>query len=271
MNQTEPRPLRPQVQAVVADLTTYLKALDTGRYAITLGGSQGKGTWDERSDVDLRLFHEKDVPWRDTHPELWADYFAAIARWEEQGAVIDGIWPRTIAETEAALARWLAGDARPEDLVWTVWGYHLPPDLYHMAIVEDPYGIVADWKRRLAVYPPALKAALLDRHTAVLRYWRTDYHYRNKVARRDAVFLAGLTSKLVHHLLQVLFALNETYYVGDGQNLDFARRLALQPPDLAARVEAALYPPPGADRYRAQYDALTALVDDVLALAGPLR
>jgi hypothetical protein len=38
-------------------------------------------------------------------------------------------------------------------------------------------------------------------------------------------FLAGMSSKLVHEIIQILFALKETYYVGDGANLTFVEKL----------------------------------------------
>ena len=86
------------------------------------------------------------------------------------------------------------------------------------------------------------------------------------------VFLAGLSVKLVHDIIQVLFALNETYYVGDGYNLDFLARFAHQPSEITARVQAILYPTPSAAMdsvamYVEQRERLLALIDEVEALA----
>jgi hypothetical protein len=151
--------------------------------------------------------------------------------------------------------------------VWTVWGYQLLPDLYHQQPLEDPHGIVAGWQARLAVYPAALQKALVDKHLGSLRYWRNDYHYANKTQRQDVVFLAGLSVKLVHDIIQVLFALNETYYVGDGYNLDYLACLPVQPPDLANRLRAILYPLPSAALFAEQRNGLLTLIDEVDALA----
>ena len=151
--------------------------------------------------------------------------------------------------------------------VWTVWGYQLLPDLYHQQLLEDPHAIVAGWKTRLALYPSPLQKALLDKHLGSLRYWRHDYHYANKAQRQDVVFLAGLSVKLVHDIIQVLFALNETYYVGDGYNLAYLARLPLQPPDLANRLQAILYPPVSAAMFVEQRNGLLALIEEVDQLA----
>ena len=100
-----------------------------------------------------------------------------------------------------------------------------------------------------------------------MRYWRQDYHYRNKVERRDLVFLAGLTSRLVHDLIAILFALNETYYVGDGNNLGFIARFRHVPEGFAEAVGRILYPAPGADVFERQYADLARLIDAVVDLA----
>lgn len=155
------------------------------------------------------------------------------------------------------------------DIVWTIWGYHILTDVYNQMVIEDPDGILADWHRRLSVYPPALKQALLRKHLESLRYWRHDYHYRHKVERGDIVFLAGLSSRLLHDCIQVLFALNETYYPGDGNNLKFIARFARVPEGFVEAVDDVLYPGQGESALRAQYERLLALIDAVESLAGP--
>ncbi len=267
MKKAEKVTFSPTVQAVIDDFIPIIKKWDTGRYAISVGGSQGKGTWDSRSDIDLRLFFEKDLLWPHQKPEMWAEYFAAIERWGKQGVRVDGVWARKIEAIDAALNRWLEGELCPEDLVWTIWGYHLLPDIYHQAVIEDPYGVIAGWKEELAVYPPKLKKAVLDKHIGSLRYWRSDYHYAHKVQRGDVVFLAGLSARLVQDMMQVLFALNETYFVGDGQNLLFAEKFHILPEGFEGRVRFALYPAPAENALEAQYETLAGLIDEVIWLA----
>jgi hypothetical protein len=150
-------------------------------------------------------------------------------------------------------------------LQWTIWGYHILTDINNQFIIEDPYHIIGAWKAHLSVYPPALKQAVLEKYAASLRYWRSDYHYAHKVEQGDMVFLAGMSTKLVHEMIEILFALNETYFVGDGANLVFVEEFRIVPADFAARVREILYPRTP-DPLRGQYSALTALIDDVLGL-----
>lgn len=252
----------PEIQPVIDELLPLCRALGEGKYAVSVGGSYGKRTFDADSDLDFRLFCERERQ----DPTAGAALQAAIERWADRGITIDGCWVRTIGDIEAQLDRWEAGKSRPIDLVWAIWGYQVLTDVYNQAVIEDPYGILAGWRERLSTYSPDLKAAIVGKHLRSLRYWRPDYHYAHKVDQGDAVFLASITAHLVHDLLQVLFALNETYYPGDGNNLHFVRRFEIAPADAVARIERVLYPGRGPDAYAAQYADLIALIDEVEAL-----
>lgn len=257
----------PAIQTIMDEFIPICRKIAGDQpYAISVGGSLGKGTWDHHSDVDFRLFTDQRVAWPNENPDLWADCYAGMARWKERGVNIDGIWSRSVAEIDADLARWFNGDYQPVDMVWTIWGYHILTDINNQFVIEDPYGIIAAWKSRLSVYPPALKRTILEKKLASLRYWRTDYHYAHKVERGDVVFLAGLTAKLVHEMIEILFALNETYYVGDGSNLTFVEKFKVAPENFSQRVRAVLYPQ-GQNALYAQCSGLAELVDEVITLA----
>jgi hypothetical protein len=256
----------PQVQAVIEEFIPICRHLAGDQpYAIAVSGSLGKGTWDARSDIDFRLYTRNELATKAEHPGMWDEYRDAEQRWKARGVIIDGIWPRTTAEIDTAIDAWCSGTIVPWHLVWTIWGYHILPDMYHQSIVEDPFNIILAWKQRLDVYPPKLQQAIMKKYGQSLRYWREDYHYAHKVDRGDVVFTAGMSSKLVHEIIQILFALNETYYVGDGSNLDFCRTFQLQPDSLAQRVTDILYPHPP-DALHTQYQLLCSLIDDVLLL-----
>jgi hypothetical protein len=260
------RPFLPRTQAVIEEFIPICHTLaGKQRFAISVGGSHGKDTWDGESDIDLRLFTDQKLPWLDTEPERWTEYLAALKRWGDKGVIIDGVWCRTVGEIDSLLDSWIDGESKTLDYIWTIWGYHVLPDIYHQATIEDPYQIIAGWKQRLSSYPPKLKKAILAKNVESLRYWRGDYHYAHKVSRGDCVFLAGMSAKLVHEVIQILFALNETYFVGDGSNLKFIEKFAIKPPEFAAKVEQILYPA-APDAYERQYKVLCGLIDEIVAL-----
>lgn len=235
-------------------------------YAYTLSGSIGKGTADGRSDYDFRLYYEKAVEPAAFY-RILGEIGELVREWTGRGFVVDSVWPRSISEIDEGLDRWLSGQGTLVPLEWTVWGYNLLTDIYNQKILDDPFGIAQRWKDRLTPYPDVVRKTILDRCVSSLRYWRGDYHYRNKADRGDLPFLASLTARLVNDVLQALFALNRVYYPGDGSNLVLSRHLANRPGRLEERVEAILYPENGALGIGRQYADLLALIDETLALA----
>lgn len=126
--------------------------------------------------------------------------------------------------------------------------------------------LIANWKERLSTYPEALKDSIIKKHVTSLEYWRNDYHYKNKAQRKDAVFLASITTRLVHDMMQVIYALNEFYYPGDGMNLKYTEQFKLKPENFEARVTDIFRISDADDTYEVQYEKLTGLIDEVLEL-----
>jgi hypothetical protein len=133
-------------------------------------------------------------------------------------------------------------------------------------VIEDEHNIISGWVQKLGNYPPKLKQKTIDRCFCSLKYWRYDYHYESKVMRRDVVFINGLTTKLMHEIIELLYALNETYYVGDGNNLKFMRDFEVLPSNFFKRVENILVPEKSDDMFVKQREAICLLIDDVVAL-----
>ncbi|KAA3664330.1 MAG: DUF4037 domain-containing protein [Chloroflexi bacterium] len=257
----------PNVQAAIDECLPLIKALGKGRCAVSIGGSRGKRTTDNWSDIDFRLFCDEIVgASKFTETEAWQVFSQAVDKWREKGIEIDYVWPRTIRDVDAQLAGWLRGEIRPLPIVWTLWGYHLLTDLTNQIIVDDPNGIIAAWQAKLTPYPQVLQDAIIKKYMKSLTHWRPDYHYRNKVERGDKVFLASISARLVQDMMQILFALNKTYYVGDGNNLHYVAEFDIKPDNFAERTEAILFPEYGNDVLSKQYDAVVALIDEVMQL-----
>lgn len=97
-------------ETLYADILPIARRISaTDRYAITIGGSRGKGVADMRSDYDFRIYYETRV-----HDSLWnaimEDLERCMRKWREQGIEIDGIWPRSIDEIDRELDLWLSGN-----------------------------------------------------------------------------------------------------------------------------------------------------------------
>ncbi len=239
----------------------------TEKYAITLGGSHGKGLADKSSDFDFRVYFEVPVGTEIMHG-LFDQVSALVYKWKERGVEVDGVWPRSFGEIDGQLDQWLSGHGNPVHMEWNVWGYNILTDIFNQQIIEDPHGVARQWKTRLAEYPETLKNAIVQKHCSSLRYWRNDYHYINKVHRKDVVFLASITARLVHDMMQVIYALNHFYFPGDGMNLKYTGGFAVKPIRFEERIESALYPERDGDIFFDQYTIVSGLIDEVLNLAA---
>lgn len=252
---------------LIAAMTPLIADLaDDGNGAVALAGSRGKGWSDAQSDFDFRVYAEAY-----RGPELrqtasWKRFEAAMRGWQARGIRMDGVWMRRYAGVQSDLDAWLSGVAVLKNFEWTIWGYHLPTDLASQQIIADPSDLLAGWKQQLAQYPEALRVSVLRQHMDLLRYWAKDYHYESKVIRRDLVFLVGLTGKLANAILQTIFALNRTYYPGDGWNLPMAAELERLPPDFLQRMTAILEPGRDPDAWRRQRTELIGMIADLETL-----
>ena len=160
----------PRIQPVIDECLPLIKAMAKGRCAVAIGGSHGKGTFDNRSDVDFRLYCDTTVG----APKLsetgeWKSFIQIVDRWRARGIDIDYCWVRTIDEIDAQLEAWLSGHPLPQETVWALWGYVLLTDLTNHMIIDDPHGLIAAWQARLTPYPRALQAAIIKKHMGSMR------------------------------------------------------------------------------------------------------
>jgi len=254
---------------LIATMTPLIADLaEDGCGAVALAGSRGKRRSDLKSDYDFRVYANayRGPEVRDS--VQWKRFEAAMHDWVAEGFRMDGVWMRSYAGVRRDLDAWISGTAVPKTFEWTIWGYHLPTDLANQQIIYDPQGLLADWRAQLATYPETLRASILRQYGEILQYWAADYHYESKVARRDLVFLVGLTGKLANAILQVVFALNRVYFPGDGWNLPMAAELERLPPDFLSRMTAILEPGHDADAWGRQRAELIAMIADLEVLVA---
>lgn len=246
-------------------LPVFRKLAGTEVYSITLGGSRGKKAADQNSDFDFAVYYEEPAK-KEVGQLAFQEIHDLVSKWKLKNVLIDGPWARTYLEVDEQLEMWLTGKGKLEPYEWTIWGYNILTAIYNEQIIEDPYGRVAGWKERLLVYPEVLKESIIKKHASSLTYWRNDYHYRNKVHRKDVVFLASLTARLIQDIVQVIYALNEFYYPGDGMNLKYSEQFDCKPEKFEERITDILHTGESAEAYEIQYKKMTGLIDDVLAL-----
>jgi hypothetical protein len=101
----------------------------------------------------------------------------------------------------------------------------------------DPHAALAKLKSRVQPYPLALK-----RKIVAAFWWEVDFSLQiahKSVARGDVAYAAGCCFRAVTCLMQVLFALNDTYWMNEKGSVSIADGFRLAPVNLKTRVEMA--------------------------------
>jgi hypothetical protein len=273
------------VGAFAAELATL-----PGVLAIAVGGSRARGRAREDSDVDLGVLYAEASPfemarmretaarWNDAPDPVVSDFYAwgpyvnGGAWLTVRGERIDLLW-RSVERLEAAIADGEAGRHGVDHGQQPPFGYWSGTLLGELALavpLHDAAARLAALKRRVAVYPEALRrAAVAD------SLWGVEFGLRafapKSVAAGDAYGAAGCFARFAHQLVIALFALNRAWYVNDKTALAEIDALPLAPADFGARVRSALGAVGGTPaELEATARRFEALFREAAALAGEL-
>ncbi|MHB9034786.1 MAG: DUF4037 domain-containing protein, partial [Anaerolineae bacterium] len=121
----------------------------------------------------------------------------------------------------------------------------------------------------IAVYPPKMREAIIKAHLSAARFWPHNFHYASAVERQDVIYTSGIVAQVVHNLIQVLFAINQTYFPGDKKLEAAMAHLGCIPSDCANRIKRLLWPGEACSAavLRTQQQELQSLLRDVESLA----
>jgi hypothetical protein len=273
-------------RALLEQLVGALRRV-AGMQAIVLGGSYARGVQRADSDLDLGLYYDEAAPFA-------IDAIRAIARSISSGGeptvtgfyewgpwVNGGAWIQTAAGKVDFLYRNLAQVQRTiEEAHQGILGhdYAQQPAYGFYSVIYlaetqiclplfDPHGQIERLKARVASYPPLLKRRTIDIHL-----WSAEFtliHARTFADQGDVYTTVGCLTRAVANLTQVLFALNEVYFISDKRAMAQVAGFRLVPPKYGERL-ARLLAQPGAtpDQLRQTVADLSALWQEVVALTG---
>lgn len=139
-----------------------------------------------------------------------------------------------------------------------------------MQIVIDPQGTLARWKKEVSHYPEALRQSALHRFMREAAFWPNNPHYLSAIERVDLIYATAIVQHTLHALIQVLFALNREYFLGEKQLAPAMDKLSLRPQGLSDRIRHMLNPGivMGRDELAAQDSVLADLVADTKSLVS---
>ncbi len=276
-------------RALVDRLTQRLGAVP-GVAAVVLGGSFARGAAREGSDIDLGLFYSEASPFdvealRALARELddsgdpvvtgfyvWGPWVNGGAWLRIRGQRVDFLYrsleheARVIADANAGRFELHYGQQAP-------FGFFGPTYLGELAICRllfDPQGRVAELKQAVAVYPEALRCAVVQQFL-----WQAEFALESFApkfaARGDALGTMGCIARATHALVLALFALNRRWLLNDKTALAEIGGFPLAPRAFAERANALL----GAlgrtpDELHRSVSAAGELTAEAVALAGAL-
>jgi len=244
-------------QTIINTIIERLKYIG-GVNAIVLGGSRARGTHTPKSDIDLCIYYHPAHPLDlsalervaaeidDSHRTGlitpiggWGPWINGGGWLTIQSQAVDFLY-RDLKKVENVIDDCLNGKVdmfyqpgHPHGFVSSIY-------LAEVAVCQPLWeadGQLSALKKRVHPYPPALQKALIQKFA-----WEIDFALgtgRKSIERKDVVYAAGCCFRAMACMLQVLFALNEEYWLNEKGALLIADKFPLRPDHLKERIEEA--------------------------------
>ncbi len=244
--------------AVAHRLAERLAAIG-GVAAVALGGSYARGAAAPDSNIDLGIYyHTVRPPSRealsalamevdDTHrPDLvtgvgeWGVWVNGGAWLQVDGIAVDWLY-REIGRVTDVIEQCRRGEVTCDYYLGYAHGFH-----NHVYLGEVHYGrpladlahALAALKLLVAAYPPEMRAKIVSRYLYDARFMLETE--QKPAARGDVLAAVGCLFRVVAAMVQVLYALNERYFVNEKGSVAEVERMALRPARWATTVASIL-------------------------------
>ncbi|GGO29522.1 nucleotidyltransferase domain-containing protein [Deinococcus humi] len=242
---------------VIFSLSERLKEVP-GVIGIVLGGSQATGTATPTSDIDLGLIYDGHAPFDlaalshlcaelddagSAQPSAlggWGPWVDGGAWLTVQGQRVDFIY-RDLRRIEQSVQDALAGRVQLFAQVGHPHGihaHHYAAELANAVLLHDPQEALADLKKRITPYPPALAAALQTHYGWQKNFW-LDGAVKG-ASRGDVHYVQGCLYQSVMAWVQERCAAGGRWLLNEKGALAQATAQPGAPAELEARVTAAL-------------------------------
>jgi len=258
-----------------------------GVAAVVLGGSYARGTQREASDLDLGLYYLEAAPFsiadvKRVAASVSVQNAPVVTDFYEWGPWVNGgAWVQTEAGKVDFLYRNLNQvqqiiDEAHQGIIHHDYDQQPAYGFYsviylaetHVCIpLYDPHVQIANLKHQVATYPAKLKQRMI-----VEWLWSAEFtliHALDFAAAADVYNTVGCLTRVAASLTQVLFALNETYFISDKQVMEAIARFSIRPPGYVEQM-ANILAQPGqtAEELSRSVANLKAVWQNVVELAG---
>jgi len=230
-----------------------------GVRAIVLGGSRARGTQTAKSDIDLGIYYHPSQPldlesmnrvatrFDDGHRTGlltplggWGPWINGGGWLKVQTIPVDFLY-RDLQKVSAVVEACRQGQVEMAYQPGHPFGFLSSIYMSEIALCqllwESDQGEVSALKARASPYPAALKQTLIDKFA-----WEIGFSLeigRKAATRGDVTYAAGCCFRAASCLLQVLFAINETYWMNEKGAVALAETFPLRPQRFRPRIEFA--------------------------------
>jgi len=279
---------REKIGGVAQRVADRLSAIP-GVSAIVLGGSWSRGGGDAISDLDLGVYYRAaDPPSIEALRQAASEFvggssppevtdFGEWGPWVNGGAwlkigqqKVDWLY-REVERVSAVIDDCVAGRPTCDYYLGHPHGFHnhiYLAEVYYCRPLFDSHGVVRGLKQRVRSYPPRLKEALIRKYGYDARFM---LELARKPAKRGDVFhVSGCLFRCAAALIQVLFALNERYFMNEKGSLALTDSFSNRPSDFSTRVGLVLsHPGEGSPSLTDSLEAMERLLGEVLEICPP--
>ena len=233
-----------------------------GVEAVVLGGSWARGEAHPDSDVDLGIYYrperrpslaalrelareldDRHVPDLVTDFGEWGPWIDGGGWLRIEGRRVDWLY-RDLDLVSREISECHVGRTSSHYQPGHPHGFHTHTyagEVHHCRVLRDVRGKLASLKALVADYPAALKRSLTRRFL-----WEADFALetcRKPAARGDVFYVAGCLFRCAACLVQVLFAVNERYFVNEKGSVKVAGSFPLGPEGFEDTVSHVLSEP----------------------------
>ncbi len=233
-----------------------------GVEAVVLGGSWARGEAHPDSDVDLGVYYRPErrpslAALRELARELddrhvrdlvtdfgeWGPWIDGGGWLRIEGRRVDWLY-RDLDLVSREISECRVGRTSSHYQPGHPHGFHThiyAGEVHHCRVLRDVRGKLASLKALVADYPAALKRSLTRRFL-----WEADFALetcRKPAARGDVFYVAGCLFRCAACLVQVLFAVNERYFVNEKGSVKVAGSFPLGPEGFEDTVSHVLSEP----------------------------
>lgn len=247
------------IELIINKILTSLKTVK-GIEAVVLGGSRAKGNYTEKSDIDIGIYYSNSTELDlkelnrvateldDEHRPNLITKVGEWGPWINGGGwlSIDGIatdfllrdLSKVFSVIDDCLNKKITIDyqpGHPHGFVNTIY----VAETYYCKILWETNNVIGNLKDRITPYPSSIKIGIIDKFL-----WEAGFS--NSIAYKgilkdDIVYTTGCIYRVISCLIQVLYALNETYIMNEKGALANIDTFRIVPKDFKRKIEDILY------------------------------